>query len=118
MPHRILLYITNQIFVTYCFGGHNKEFVVECNTALVLCSGQSTDDSMQVLPSKKCSRNNCGVAEMMMSVLWYYRPEHTETERLPQFIDSEIFASKHRDAIPVACVDDKCHVLTFNQYCR
>ncbi|KAI0212901.1 hypothetical protein LSAT2_002134 [Lamellibrachia satsuma] len=56
--------------------------------------------------------------EMMMSVLWYYRPEHTETERLPQFIDSEIFASKHRDAVPVACIDDKCHVLTFNQYCR
>jgi hypothetical protein len=55
---------------------------------------------------------------MMMSVLWYYRAEHTETERLPQYIDSEIFASKHRDIIPAVCIDDKCYVLTFNEFCR
>ena len=55
---------------------------------------------------------------MMMSLLWYYRPEHTESDRLPRHIGCEIFASKHWDQTSVACIDDKCHVLTFNEYCR
>ncbi|XP_013415149.1 uncharacterized protein LOC106177050 [Lingula anatina] len=56
--------------------------------------------------------------EMMMSVLWYYRPEHTETCSLPKTVPNEIFASKHRDENSVACIDDKCYVLTFAEYCR
>ena len=56
--------------------------------------------------------------DMMMSVVWYYRPEHTETEKLPQSISCEIFASKHRDETGVACIDDTCHVLTLNEYNR
>jgi len=56
--------------------------------------------------------------EIMMSVLWFYRAEHTETERLPRYIDNEIFASRHRDVIPAVCIDDKCYVLTFNEFCR
>lgn len=56
--------------------------------------------------------------EMMMSLLWYYRPEHTETGRTPKQMPEEIFASKHRDVNSVACIDDKCYVLTFNEYIR
>lgn len=56
--------------------------------------------------------------EMMMSLLWYYRPEHTESGRQPHNIDCEIFASKHRDINNVACIEEKCYVLTFNEYCR
>ena len=55
----------------------------------------------------------------MMNVFWYYRPEHTETDRLlTPTIPAEVFASKHRDVIPVACIEDRCYVLTFNEYCR
>lgn len=56
--------------------------------------------------------------EMMMSLMWYYRPEHTEQGRRPQDMEDEIFASKHRDVNSVACVEDKCYVLTFAEYCR
>lgn len=55
---------------------------------------------------------------MMMSLLWYYRPEHTESGRQPHNIDCEVFASKHRDINSVACIEEKCYVLTFNEYCR
>lgn len=63
---------------------------------------------------------NVAAGEMMMSVVWYYRPEHTEMEpeRVPKHIPCEIFASKHKDETPVACIEDKCHVLTFSEYCR
>ncbi|XP_071081180.1 DNA ligase 1-like isoform X1 [Haliotis cracherodii] len=56
--------------------------------------------------------------EMMMSLLWYYRPEHTEIGRKPHHVDCEVFASKHKDENSVACIDDKGYVLTFNEYCR
>lgn len=80
----------------------------------------------------------------MMSLLWYYRPEYgptstngngggaassgdgvtvstTETEKTATamaFTNCEVFASKHRDVNSVACIDDKCHVLTYNEFCR
>lgn len=54
--------------------------------------------------------------EMMMSLLWYYRPEHTDIQET--FINGEIYSSRHRDTNSVACIDDKCFVLTYNEYCR
>ncbi|KAG8228677.1 hypothetical protein J437_LFUL008665, partial [Ladona fulva] len=56
--------------------------------------------------------------EMMVSLLWYYRPEHTEHGRKKEDMEDEIFASKHKDTNSVACIEDKCYVLTFNEYCR
>lgn len=56
--------------------------------------------------------------EMMMSLLWYYRPEHTKQGRQKEDMPDELFASKHRDVNSVACIDDRCFVLTFNEYCR
>lgn len=55
---------------------------------------------------------------MMMSLLWYYRPEHTEQGRQLNDCPDEVFASKHQDHNSVACIEDKCYVLTFNEYCR
>ncbi|XP_047735746.1 uncharacterized protein LOC108665765 [Hyalella azteca] len=57
-------------------------------------------------------------SDMMMSILWYYRPEHTELGRQAHDLSDEIFASKHRDHLSVACIEDTCYVLTFNEYCR
>lgn len=54
----------------------------------------------------------------MMSLLWYYRPEHTDQGRKSHHMEDEIFASKHRDSNSVACIEDKCYVLTFAEYCR
>ncbi|XP_050407423.1 uncharacterized protein LOC126822530 [Patella vulgata] len=56
--------------------------------------------------------------ELMMSLLWYYRPEHTEAGRKPGQLDNELFACKHRDENSLACIDDKGYVLTYNEYCR
>ena len=53
-----------------------------------------------------------------MSLLWYYRPEHVESGRKSDDLQDEIFASKHRDFTSVACIEDKCYVMTFNEYCR
>lgn len=58
------------------------------------------------------------LGEMMMSLLWYYRPEHTEQGRQEADGGEEVFASKHKDHNSVACIEDKCYVLTFNEYCR
>ncbi|KAG8187143.1 hypothetical protein JTE90_004886 [Oedothorax gibbosus] len=56
--------------------------------------------------------------EMMMSLLWYYRPEHTEHGRKEGQSEDEVFASRHRDVNSIACIEDKCYVLTYNEYCR
>jgi len=53
-----------------------------------------------------------------MSLLWYYRPEHIESGRRSDDLPDEIYASRHRDFTSVACVEDKCYVMTFNEYCR
>ncbi|KAG2457647.1 BAHD1 protein, partial [Polypterus senegalus] len=57
--------------------------------------------------------------ELMMSLFWYYRPEHTQGGRNPSMhCENEIFASRHQDENSVACIEDKCYVLTLSQYCR
>ena len=55
---------------------------------------------------------------MLMSLLWYYRPEHLEHGRRSDDLPDEIYASRHRDVTSVATIEDKCHVMTFNEYCR
>ncbi|GBM60492.1 Bromo adjacent y domain-containing 1 protein [Araneus ventricosus] len=62
--------------------------------------------------------DNPADGEMNMSLLWYYRPEHTETGKKMLQVDDEVFASKHRDTNSVACIEDKCFVLTYAEYCR
>ncbi|XP_072342279.1 bromo adjacent homology domain-containing 1 protein-like [Scyliorhinus torazame] len=55
----------------------------------------------------------------MMSLYWYYRPEHIQGGRNPSIhCENEIFASRHQDENSVACIEEKCYVLTFSEYCR
>lgn len=54
----------------------------------------------------------------MMSLFWYYRPEHTEQGRQGADAFDEVFASRHKDHNSVACIEDKCYVITYNEYCR
>ena len=58
------------------------------------------------------------LGEKMFSMLWYYQPEHTATGREPEDGEQELFASKHREENSVACIDDRCYVLMYNEYCR
>ncbi len=53
-----------------------------------------------------------------MEILWYYKPQQTILKNLSNFHDQELFASKHYDTLDVNCIDDKCFVLTFNEFCR
>ena len=53
-----------------------------------------------------------------MSLLWYYRPEHLDCGRRPCDRPDEIYASRHRDHTSVACIEDKCYAMTYNEYCR
>lgn len=36
----------------------------------------------------------------------------------PLLAQNEIFASRHQDENSVACIEEKCYVLTFAEYCR
>ncbi|XP_052390703.1 bromo adjacent homology domain-containing 1 protein [Carassius gibelio] len=57
--------------------------------------------------------------ELMMSLFWYYRPEHTQGGRDPSMhCENEIFASRHQDENSVACIEERCFVLPLAQYCR
>jgi hypothetical protein len=54
----------------------------------------------------------------MMELLWYYQPQQTELKNKWLFDKQELFSSKHYDVLDVDCIEDKCYVLTFNEYCR
>ena len=51
--------------------------------------------------------------EMMMNVLWYYRPEQTEIERFPKLEKCEIFASYvfQRKKVPMQSVDEFIEII-------
>ncbi|MEQ2162674.1 Bromo adjacent y domain-containing 1 protein, partial [Goodea atripinnis] len=55
-----------------------------------------------------------------VSALWEEpESEHTQGGRNPTMhCENEIFASRHQDVNSVACIEDKCYVLTLAQYCR
>ena len=96
---------------------HAQGDVVRMRDCILLKSGTRPKD-LPFVAKVSALWENADDGEMMMSLLWYYRPEHTEAGRRPPDLDDEIFASKHRDVCSVACIEDKCYVLTFNEYCR
>lgn len=78
----------------------------------------TTTARLATVSSKKSHPRSFLPGEMMVSLLWYYRPEHTDQGRQPSDQQDEIFASRHKDINSVACIEDKCFVLTYNEYCR
>ena len=95
---------------------HTEGDVVRTRDCILLKSGPKAKDLPFVAKVAQLFAADDG--EMMMSLLWYYRPEHTDGGRRSSDLDDDIFASRHRDVCSVACVEDKCYVLTFNEYCR
>lgn len=116
---------------------HTEGDIIEPRDCVLLKAGQRKNDlpfvakiaalwenpddgnTILILLLKKIKLPHLNISgEMMMSLLWYYRPEHTEQGRLPSDQPDEVFASRHKDSNSVACIEDKCYVLTFNEYCR
>ncbi|XP_060069029.1 uncharacterized protein LOC132549125 [Ylistrum balloti] len=91
--------------------------VIKVRECVLLCSGPKKTDIPYVAKVTNFWEHPHD-GEMMMSLLWYYQPEHTESGRKSHHADCEVFASKHKDENSVACIDDKGYVLTFAEYCR
>ncbi|XP_018329966.1 uncharacterized protein LOC108740226 [Agrilus planipennis] len=90
---------------------------IEARDCVLLKAGQKKNE-LPFVAKVAALWENPEDGEMMMSLLWYYRPEHTEQGPQPTDEHDEVFASRHKDTNSVACIEDKCYVLTFNEYCR
>ncbi|XP_001816051.2 proteoglycan 4 isoform X2 [Tribolium castaneum] len=96
---------------------HEEGDIIEVRDCVLLKAGPRKND-LPFVAKIAYLWENPEDGEMMMSLLWYYRPEHTEQGRTPADQPDEVFASRHKDSNSVACIDDKCYVLTFHEYCR
>jgi hypothetical protein len=96
---------------------HDGGDVIQARDCVLLKSGPRKTDLPFVAKVAALWENPLD-GEMMFSLLWYYRPEHTDMGRTKEDMSNEIFASKHRDCNSVATIEDRCYVLTFNEYCR
>lgn len=96
---------------------HVEGDVIQVRDSVLLRSGAKKNDLPFI--AKVCAFwEDAETGGVMMSLFWYYRPEHTEEGRKEHHLSDEIFASRHRDVDSVECIEDKCYVLTFNEYCR
>lgn len=91
--------------------------VVKIRDCILLASGNRKKD-LPFIAKVTALWENPTDGDMMMSLLWYYRPEHLESGRRSDDMSDEVYASRHRDNTSVACIEDKCYVMTFNEYCR
>nr|CAB3225065.1 bromo adjacent homology domain-containing 1 protein-like [Phallusia mammillata] len=92
--------------------------VVMVRDCVFLCAGGDDESPYVAKVTGLWEKPQTG--DMTMSLLWYYRPEHTEDSRVhaSNLCDDELFLSRHQDEISVACVEDRCHVLSYSEYCR
>lgn len=120
-PFQKVVVMNNEDVPQYrvCFPAmrHVEGDVIRVRDCVLLRSGPRKID-LPFVAKVAALWENSDDGEMMMSLLWYYRPEHTDQGRKSHHMEDEIFASKHRDANSVACIEDKCYVLTFAEYCR
>ncbi|XP_046816205.1 uncharacterized protein LOC124423023 isoform X3 [Vespa crabro] len=114
------VYLTNEeSAIRRCYASmkHESGDVLRPRDCVLLKSGPRKAD-LPFVAKIAALWENPDDGEMMFSLLWYYRPEHTEQGRTQCDTEDEVFASRHRDANSVACIEDKCYILTFNEYCR
>ena len=57
------------------------------------------------------------IGEMMVTMSWFYGASDLENIRKPHYM-SELYLSKHTDDNSVACIQEKVHVLSYNDFCR
>ncbi|KAJ7391990.1 Bromo adjacent y [Desmophyllum pertusum] len=105
----------------YYSGIQRGDEIINVRDSVLLKSGTRKKDPSFVARVSGLWEEDEGpnAGEMMMSVFWYYRPEQTEVGRIPNFHgEMEVMASRHKDDNSVACIVDKCYVLSYPEYCR
>lgn len=103
--------------ICYSMMKHVEGDIVSPRDCILLASGNRKKD-LPFVAKVTALWENPDDGEMCMSLLWYYRPEHLDCGRRPCDQPDEIYASRHRDHTSVACIEDKCYVMTYNEYCR
>ncbi|XP_040581568.1 uncharacterized protein Hers [Lepeophtheirus salmonis] len=103
--------------ICYSSMKHTEGDFVKVRDCILLASGNRKKD-LPFIAKVTALWEHPDNGEMMLSLLWYYRPEHLDNGRNNFELSDEIYASKHRDFTSVACVEDKCYVMTYNEYCR
>ncbi|KAF5302252.1 hypothetical protein FQA39_LY10291 [Lamprigera yunnana] len=115
---KVFLNSDETVVVRKCYPAmeHSEGDTIEPRDCVLLKAGPRKND-LPFVAKIAALWENPEDGEMMMSLLWYYRPEHTEQGRQEYDEPDEVFASRHKDTNSVACIEDKCYVLTFNEYC-
>ncbi|KAI4497848.1 hypothetical protein M0802_006964 [Mischocyttarus mexicanus] len=119
-PFETKVFLTSEeTAIRRCYSSmrHESGDVIKPRDCVLLKSGPRKAD-LPFVAKIAALWENPDDGEMMFSLLWYYRPEHTEQGRSQCDNEDEVFASRHNDANSVACIEDKCYILTFNEYCR
>lgn len=102
----------------YCYESiRRKEDVIKVRDCVLLRSGSRKKD-IPFVAKISAIFEDPDTGEIMISLLWFYRPEHTESGRQPEHVEQELFACRHWDVNNVACIEDKCYVLPMSEYCR
>ncbi|XP_037541687.1 bromo adjacent homology domain-containing 1 protein [Nematolebias whitei] len=105
--------------VRQCYEGVERDGEVICVRDTVLLRSGPRKKSLPYVAKISALWEDPKTGELMMSLFWYYRPEHTQGGRDPgTHCENEIFASRHQDENSVACIEDRCYVLPLAQYCR
>uniref|UniRef100_A0A0V0JA43 BAH domain-containing protein n=1 Tax=Schistocephalus solidus TaxID=70667 RepID=A0A0V0JA43_SCHSO len=96
---------------------HQRDgMVVSTGDNVLLCSGPNRHSAPHVakvtalFPDPKTGTK-------MMALMWYYRPESLTPPRR-NCVESELFASRHCDVNPVACIEDRAYVLSAAAFAR
>lgn len=107
-----IIYAHDNILMRPPYDKHEKPYVGKIAS---LWSDEVIDDRN----TDKIQNQVRDCKHMMMTVYWYYQPEHLETGRLPHLHgDKEILSSKHYDENSIACIIGKAYVLAYNTFCR
>eukprot|EP00057_Strongylocentrotus_purpuratus_P004955 XP_003729844.1 PREDICTED: uncharacterized protein LOC100892440 [Strongylocentrotus purpuratus] len=104
--------------VRYCYESiRRKDDVIKARDCVLLRADLRKRD-LPFVAKVAALYEDPDTGDLMMSLLWYYRPEHTEAGRLKTHLENEIFACRHWDINSVACIEDKCYVVTLAEYNR
>ncbi|KAB7497594.1 Bromo adjacent homology domain-containing 1 protein, partial [Armadillidium nasatum] len=99
-PHEGKVWLRNDEIwiVRKCYNAmrHKEGDTVRVRDCVLLRSGPRKTD-LPYVAKVAALWEDPETSDMMMSILWYYRPEHTESGRREEDLVDEIFASKHRD---------------------
>uniref|UniRef100_A0A3B4EUN3 Bromo adjacent homology domain-containing 1 protein-like n=1 Tax=Pundamilia nyererei TaxID=303518 RepID=A0A3B4EUN3_9CICH len=115
----VFIAVEDETALRQCYEGVERDGeVIRVRDSVLLRSGPRKK-SLPYVAKISALWEDPKTGELMMSLFWYYRPEHTQGGRDPStHCENEIFASRHQDENSVACIEDRCYVLPLAQYCR